>query len=86
MPTFSYKALDSEGAFFVGEIEAPDKRDVARRLERLGYVTLDTGAAAPAGSPQRFFSFERTVGLSARAFAGAACGFDARRRLAAAGG
>ena len=45
MPTFSYKALDSDGSFVVGEIEAPDKRDVARRLERLGYVALDTGAA-----------------------------------------
>lgn len=62
MPTFSYKALDSEGAFVVGEIEAPDRRDVARRLERLGYVALDTGAAAQTETPQRFFSFERTVG------------------------
>src|SRR6188508_1560249 len=62
MPTFSYKALDAEGAFVVGEIEAPDRRDVARRLERLGYVALDTGAAAQPETPQRFFSFERTVG------------------------
>src|SRR4051812_14609003 len=61
MPTFSYKALDSEGSFVVGEIEAPDKRDVARRLERLGYVALDTGAAAQPETTQRFFSFERSV-------------------------
>jgi general secretion pathway protein F len=62
MPTFSYKALDSEGSFVVGEIEAPDRRDVARRLERLGYVALDTAAAAQPETTQRFFSFERTVG------------------------
>src|SRR5829696_1343125 len=62
MPTFSYKALDSEGSFVVGEIEAPDKRDVARRLERLGYVALDTGAATQAETAPRYFSFERTVG------------------------
>jgi general secretion pathway protein F len=61
MPTFSYKALDSEGSFVVGEIEAPDRRDVARRLERLGYVALDTGAAAQPEANQRFFSFDRTV-------------------------
>ena len=62
MPTFSYKALDSEGSFVVGEIEAPDRRDVARRLERLGYVALDTGAAQQAETAQRFFSFQRSVG------------------------
>jgi general secretion pathway protein F len=58
---FSYKALDAEGGFVVGEIEAPDKRDVARRLERLGYVTLDTGIAKPE-TGQRLFSFQRSVG------------------------
>lgn len=61
MPTFSYKALDSEGSFVVGEIEAPDRRDVARRLQRLGYVALDTGAAKTAEPGQRFFSFQRAV-------------------------
>ena len=62
MPTFSYKALDSEGSFVVGEIEAPDRRDVARRLERLGYVALDTGAAQQPEATQRFLSFQRSVG------------------------
>jgi general secretion pathway protein F len=61
MPMFSYKALDAEGGFVVGEIEAPDKRDVARRLERLGYVTLDTGITKPE-TGQRLFSFQRSVG------------------------
>jgi general secretion pathway protein F len=61
MPMFSYKALDAEGGFVVGEIEAPDKRDVARRLERLGYVALDTGIAKPE-TGQRLFSFQRSVG------------------------
>ena len=62
MPTFNYKALDSEGSFVVGEIEAPDRRDVARRLERLGYVALDTGAAKQPEATQRFFSLQRSVG------------------------
>jgi general secretion pathway protein F len=62
MPTFNYKALDSEGSFVVGEIEAPDRRDVARRLQRLGYVALDTGAAKQPEASQRFFSFQRSVG------------------------
>jgi general secretion pathway protein F len=61
MPTFSYKALDSEGSFVVGEIEAPDKREVARKLERLGYVALDTATAKTAETTQGFFSFQRSV-------------------------
>jgi general secretion pathway protein F len=61
MPTFSYKALDSEGAFVVGEIEAPDKREVARKLERLGYTALDTAAAKQAETSSSFFSFQRSV-------------------------
>jgi general secretion pathway protein F len=62
MPTFSYKALDSEGAFVVGEIEAPDRRDVARRLERLGYVALDTTSAQQKEASQSWFTFQRNVG------------------------
>ena len=62
MPTFSYKALDAEGAFVVGEIEAPDRSEVARRLQRLGYVALDTGTAKEAGSAPRFFTFQRQLG------------------------
>jgi general secretion pathway protein F len=62
MPTFSYKALDAEGGFVVGEIEAPDKREVARKLERLGYVALDTATAKQPESAQSFFSFQRNVG------------------------
>jgi general secretion pathway protein F len=62
MPTFKYKALDAEGSFVVGEIEAPDRRDVLKRLERLGYVPLDTAAAKQAESISTFFSFRRSVG------------------------
>lgn len=61
MPTFNYKALDSDGSFVIGEIEAPDRRDVVRRLQRLGYVALDTGAPKQAEASQRFFSFQRSV-------------------------
>jgi general secretion pathway protein F len=62
MPLFNYKALDSEGSFVVGEIEAPDRREVARRLERLGYVALDTATAKLAETSPKFFSFRRSVG------------------------
>ena len=62
MPTFSYKALDSEGSFVVGEIEAPDKREVTRKLERLGYVALDATTAKQAETSPGFFSFQRSVG------------------------
>ena len=62
MPTFSYKALDAEGAFVVGEIEAPDRSEVARRLQRLGYVALDTGTSKDAEIGARFFTFKRQVG------------------------
>lgn len=61
MPTFNYKALDSDGSFVIGEIEAPDRRDVVRRLQRLGYVALDTGTPKQAEASQRFFSFQRSV-------------------------
>src|SRR5262245_48687367 len=61
MPTFSYKALDATGSFVVGEIEAPSRNDVARKLERLGYVALDTNAKQTE-TGQSFFSFQRNVG------------------------
>lgn len=62
MPTFSYKALDSAGHFVTGEVEAADPRDVSRRLEKLGFVPLDTAAGKRAVGEQTFFSFRRSVG------------------------
>ncbi len=66
MPTFSYKALDSEGSFVVGEIEAPDKREVARKLERLGYTALDTATAKQPETDRRASSPFSVRSASAR--------------------
>ena len=78
--------------FVVGEIEAPDRREVSRRLQQLGYVALDTGTGQGRRKrPRSFFSFQppgrpaRDHGLPARAIARAARRPDARRRPAAAG-
>jgi general secretion pathway protein F len=63
MPTFSYKAMDTQYRFITGEIEAASSREVSFELEKLGYVVLDTAAGAQgtqAGSS--FFTFRRRVG------------------------
>lgn len=64
MATFSYKALDSNGRFVVGEIEAADPRDVSRQLEKLGYVALDAAAGRRASSEKagRWLAWSRPVG------------------------
>jgi general secretion pathway protein F len=63
MPTFTYRAMDANSRFITGEIEAADLREVARELEKLGYVALDT-VAGKSGSeaPARFFTLRRPVG------------------------
>ena len=64
MPTFSYKAIDAQGRFVAGEIEATVQNDVARELQKLGYVALDTAAGTRRADPSKssFFSFRRPVG------------------------
>ena len=42
MPAFTYKALDSNGRFVSGELEADGPADIRRRLEGMGYVPLET--------------------------------------------
>lgn len=62
MPTFAYKALDPQGRFLAGEIEASDIREVPRQLAKLGYVPLETttGRRAPKAE-KRFLGFRRSV-------------------------
>jgi general secretion pathway protein F len=67
MATIQYKALDGQGRFVVGELEALDLRDASMRLEQLGYVALETHAGnssdqSSQGKSANFsFSFSRTV-------------------------
>ncbi len=63
MPTFAYKALDAQGRFLTGEIDAADIREVPRQLAKLGYVPLETTAGRKALSTEtKFLWFRRTVG------------------------
>jgi general secretion pathway protein F len=64
MPTFSYKAIDGQGRFVAGEIEAAGQGDVAGELGKLGYVALDSAAGTRRADPSKssFFSLRRPVG------------------------
>lgn len=61
MPTFTYKALDAQGRFIAGELEATDQRAVAAQLQRLGYVPLEKPGAKSADAGQSFFTFQRNI-------------------------
>ena len=63
MPAFTYKALDGDGRFVSGELEADGPADLNRRLEKMGYKPLDTQLRkALPGTETEFFSFRRTIG------------------------
>jgi general secretion pathway protein F len=66
MPTFSYKAIDANGRFVAGEVEAVDIREVGRQLSKLGYAPLETTAGRKAvGSEKKSFlglTLTRSVG------------------------
>jgi general secretion pathway protein F len=64
MPTFSYKAIDANGRFIAGEVEAVDLREVGRQLSKLGYAPLETtaGRQKVGGEKKSFLSFGRSVG------------------------
>jgi general secretion pathway protein F len=63
MPTFSYKAIDGDGRFVAGELEAADTREVSRQLQRLGYTALETAAGArQVEIGGKFLIFRRRVG------------------------
>jgi general secretion pathway protein F len=64
MTLFTYRALDANGRFISGEIEAADQKDVTRRLTEFGYVPLETGAGAKATATRagrRLSTFGRRV-------------------------
>src|SRR5712691_8596425 len=62
MPHFRYRAVTPAGEFVVGEVEAPSREEVVRRIEYLGHLTIEAEVAttgmfargsAPSGKPPR---------------------------------
>jgi len=62
MPQFRYRAVTHAGEIVIGEVEAPSREEVVRRIEYLGHLTIDaevatTGILArsrrPGGQPPR---------------------------------
>jgi general secretion pathway protein F len=46
MPHFRYRAVTPTGAFVVGEVEAPSRQEVIRRIEYLGHLTIEAELVA----------------------------------------
>src|SRR5215470_17861251 len=61
MPNFHYRALTQSGELVSGSIAAPTAAEVARRIEYLGLVLIDTAgeSAAMAASHSTLFSRPR---------------------------
>src|SRR5258708_15014061 len=54
MPHFRYRAVTPAGELVVGEVEAPTREEVIRRIEYLGHLTIEvaaTGMLARSGAP-----------------------------------
>jgi general secretion pathway protein F len=56
MPNFRYKALTQAGEIVTGSISAPTASEVARRIEYLGLVPVDTVTEERAEKAQSFFT------------------------------
>ena len=50
MPEFAYKATDSMGKIVEGLMEAPEEREVIRKLQSLGYIPMKIGHPSKARS------------------------------------
>jgi general secretion pathway protein F len=46
MPQFRYRAVTLAGEIVVGEVDAPSREEVLRRIEYLGHLTIDAEVAA----------------------------------------
>src|SRR3982074_2868422 len=46
MPQFRYRAVTHAGEIVVGEVDAPSREEVVRRIEYLGHLTIDAERAA----------------------------------------
>ena len=47
MPQFRYRAVTPTGQFVTGELEAPSRQEVLRRIEYLGHMAIEAELAAP---------------------------------------
>src|SRR6516162_1530851 len=47
MPQFRYRAVTHAGEIVVGEVDAPSRAEVVRRIEYLGHLTIDAELATP---------------------------------------
>src|SRR5215472_3483428 len=47
MPQFRYRAVTPAGEFIAGEIEAPSRQEVLRRIEYVGHMAIEAEIAAP---------------------------------------
>jgi general secretion pathway protein F len=56
MPSYRYRAMNSEGELVSGAIAAPAAGDVAARIERLGLVLVDNVTLEEGGPAHRAFS------------------------------
>jgi general secretion pathway protein F len=45
MPQFRYRAVTHAGEIVIGEVEAPSREEVVRRIEYLGHMTIDAEVA-----------------------------------------
>ena len=91
MPHFRYRAVTHAGEIVIGEVEAPSRDEVVRRIEYLGHLTIEAEVAATGmltrsrrigGKPPRS---ARCLHASAPAGASARRRTDARCRAADAG-
>ena len=57
MPQFRYRALTQAGELVLGEVDAPSREEVVRRIEYLGHLPIDAEAAT-----QGFFTAGRRGG------------------------
>jgi general secretion pathway protein F len=62
MPQFRYRALTQAGEIVVGEVDAPSREEVVRRIEYLGHLPIDAEAA-----DQGIFNLKRRGGKVPRA-------------------
>ena len=61
MPQFRYRALTPAGEIVVGEVDAPSRDEVMRRIEYLGHLPIEAEAAV-----QGLFSGRARTGKSPR--------------------
>src|SRR5215470_9447784 len=74
MPHFRYRAVTPAGDFVAGEVEAPSREEVIRRIEYLGHLTIEaelasTGTLSLGGARSRKIPRPREVTIFLRQLA-----------------